>query len=90
MIRGNIKMVWVPNVGRNAYLLSIVDVHTRRILKDYFFFHYPESVVIGGDNGSQFIAKSVREFLGLIDVQQELTYVATPEEKPSYAAKHLI
>ena len=74
----DIKMVWVPSVGKNAYLLSIIDVHTRRILKDYFSFSikqkqvimllslmleefkYPENIVIRSDNGSQFIAKSVR------------------------------
>ena len=102
----DIKMVWVPNVGKNAYLLSIIDVHTRRILKDYFSFtikqnhviellsqlfedyQYPESVVIRSDNGSQFIAKSVREYLGLIGVQQEFTHVATPEENAHIEAYH--
>ena len=91
-------MVWIPKAGKNAYLLSIIDVHTRKILKDYFSFsikqdkvitflsevflkyQYPESVVIRTDNGSQFIAKNVREYLGLIGVQQEFTHVATPEE----------
>lgn len=102
----DIKMVWVPNVGKNAYLLSVIDVHTRRILKDYFSFNikqkhviellsqlfdeynYPESVVIRSDNGSQFIAKSVREYLGLIGVQQEFTHVATPEENAHIEAYH--
>lgn len=102
----DIKMVWVPNVGKNAYLLSIIDVHTRRILKDYFSFNikqnhvidllstlfyeynYPENVVIRSDNGSQFIAKSVREYLGLIGVQQEFTHVATPEENAHIEAYH--
>ena len=102
----DIKMVWVPNVGKNAYLLSIIDVHTRKILKDYFSFNikqnhvidllstlfdeynYPESVVIRSDNGSQFIAKNVREYLGLIGVQQEFTHVATPEENAHIEAYH--
>ncbi|MCF6181204.1 DDE-type integrase/transposase/recombinase, partial [Lutibacter sp.] len=102
----DIKMVWIPNVGKNAYLLSIIDVHTRRILKDYFSFtikqthlisflsrlfeeyQYPESVVIRSDNGSQFIAKSVREYLGLIGVSQEFTHVATPEENAHIEAYH--
>ena len=84
----DIKMVWIPSVGKNAYLLSIIDVHTRRILKDYFSFNvkqnhviellselfedyeYPNDVVIISDNGSQFIAKRVREYLGLIGVKQ--------------------
>lgn len=102
----DIKMVWIPSVGKNAYLLSIIDVHTRIILKDYFSFsikqdkvitflsdlflglQYPENVVIRSDNGSQFIANSVREYLGLIGVQQEFTHVATPEENAHIEAYH--
>jgi len=102
----DIKMVWIPSAGKNAYLLSIIDVHTRRILKDYFSFNikqehlivflsslfeeyqYPTSVVIRSDNGSQFIAKNVREYLGLIGVSQEFTHVATPEENAHIEAYH--
>ena len=51
-------------------------------------YQYPESVVIRGDNGSQFIAKNVREYLGLIGVQQEFTHVATPEENAHIEAYH--
>ncbi len=79
-------MVRISSVGENAYLLSVIDVHTRRILKDYFSFTIkqdqvinllsvlfedfdsPKSVVIRSDNGSQFIARKVREYLGLIGV----------------------
>jgi len=102
----DIKMVWIPSVGKNAYLLSIIDVHTRKILKDYFSFsikqkqvinllslmleeyQYPKNIVIRSDNGSQFIAKSVREYLGLIGVGQEFTHVATPEENAHVEAYH--
>ena len=102
----DIKMVWIPSVGKNAYLLSIIDVHTRRILKDYFSFsikqkqvimllsqmleeyQYPESIVIRSDNGSQFIAKNVREYLELVGVSQEFTHVATPEENAHVEAYH--
>jgi len=102
----DIKMVWIPNLGKNAYLLSIIDVHTRKILKDYFSFtikqkqviellsvlfedyQYPQSVVIRSDNGSQFIAKNVREYLSLIGVQQEFTHIATPEENAHIEAYH--
>ena len=102
----DIKMVWIPSAGKNAYLLSIIDVHTRRILKDYFSFsikqkhvitflsqlfedfQHPENVVIRSDNGSQFIAKSVREYLGLIGVSPEFTHVATPEENAHVEAYH--
>lgn len=102
----DIKMVWIPSAGKNAYLLSVIDVHTRRILKDYFSFNikqndviallselfeeynYPNSVVIRSDNGSQFIARKVREYLGLIGVQQEFTHIATPEENAHIEAYH--
>jgi transposase InsO family protein len=102
----DIKMVLIPSVGKNAYLLSIIDVHTRRILKDYFSFNikqnhviallselfenydYPDNVVIRSDNGSQFIATKVREYLGLIGVQQEFTHIATPEENAHIEAYH--
>jgi transposase InsO family protein len=102
----DIKIVWIPSAGKNAYLLSIIDVHTRKILKDYFSFSikqakvidflsdmlealkYPESIVIRSDNGSQFIAKSVREYLELIGVEQEFTHIATPEENAHIEAYH--
>jgi putative transposase len=102
----DIKMVWIPSVGKNAYLLYVIDVHTRRILKDYFSFnskqnnviallselfedyHYPENVVIRSDNGSQFTARKVREYLGVIGVQQEFTHIATPEENAHIEAYH--
>jgi putative transposase len=105
-IEMDIKVVWIPCVGKNAYLLSIIDVHTRRILTDYFSFsvkkkqviallsvlfqdyQYPQNVVIRSDNGSQFIAKDVREYLGLIGVEQEFTHIATPEENAHIEAYH--
>jgi len=80
----DIKVVWIPSAGKNAYLLSVIDVHTRKILLDLFAFsikqtqviamlsklfmhyQYPDNVVIRSDNGSQFIAKYVSEYLGLI------------------------
>lgn len=102
----DIKMVWIPSAGKNAYLLSVIDVHTRRILMDLFAFsikqaqviallselfmnyQYPDNVVIRSDNGSQFIAKNVREYLGLIGVSQEFTHIATPEENAHIEAYH--
>ena len=102
----DIKMVWIPSAGKNAYLLSVIDVHTRRILIDLFAFsikqaqviallselfmsyQYPNNVVIRSDNGSQFIAKNVREYLGLIGVAQEFTHIATPEENAHIEAYH--
>lgn len=102
----DIKMVWMSSVDKNAYLLSVIDVHTRRILKNYFSFtikqnnviallcelfkdyNYPNSVIIRSDNGSQFIAVNVREYLSLIRVQQGFTNIATPEENAHIEAYH--
>ena len=88
------------------YLLSIMDVHSRRILKDYFSYtikknqvielvsslledyHYPENIVIRSDNGSQFIANKLREYLKVVGINQEFTHVATPEENAHIEAYH--
>src|SRR5690625_7987369 len=93
-----IKVVWLPQAGKNAYLLSILDVHSRRVLKDYFSytikqnqvielisnlledFQDPENVVIRNDNGSQFIANKLREYLKIIGIDQEFTHIATTDE----------
>ncbi|MFA8299542.1 MAG: IS3 family transposase [Hyphomicrobiales bacterium] len=102
----DIKMIWIPDIGKNAYLFSVIDVHSRRIL-DYTFkmsikkgtvinvlsniidtYKLPEHVVIRSDNGSQFIANNVREFLSLVGIQQEFTHVATPEENAHIEAFH--
>lgn len=45
-IEMDIKMVWIPEKGKNAYLLSVIDVHTRRILKDFFGFNIKQKQVI--------------------------------------------
>jgi transposase InsO family protein len=102
----DIKYVWIPETGKNAYLLSVIEVHTRRILLDLFAYsvkkkqvinllselfmkhEYPESVVIRSDNGSQFIAKDVRVYPGMIGVSQEFTHIATPEENAHIEAYH--
>lgn len=102
----DIKVIWIPYTGKNAYLLSIIDVHTRRILKDYFSYtikqkqvidlisnlledyYYPKSIVIRNDNGSQFIANKLREYLKVVGVDQEFTHIATPEENAHVEAYH--
>jgi putative transposase len=42
--------------------------------------HELKGVILLNDNGSQFIAHSVRNFLKSSEVKQEFTHVATPEE----------
>ena len=102
----DIKMIWIPNVGKNAYLLSVIDVHTRKILgykldwkmkQDAVIVLLSEIVekygiaaemVIRSDNGSQFIANSVREYINLVGIEQEFTHVATPEENAHIESYH--
>lgn len=102
----DIKMVWIPEKGKNAYLLTVIDVHTRKVLADLFSFsirqkhviellsslfelyNIPQGIVIRSDNGSQFLAGNLREYLEIIGVEQEFTHVATPEENAHVEAYH--
>lgn len=102
----DIKMIWIPDIGKNAYLLSVIDVHTRKILgykldwkmkQDAVILLLSEIVekygvaaemVIRSDNGSQFIANSVREYINLVGIEQEFTHVATPEENAHIESYH--
>lgn len=102
----DIKMVWIPNKGKNAYLLSVIDVHTRKILGYKFDWNMKQDAVIEllseiieiygiatemiirSDNGSQFIANSVREYIALVGIDQEFTHVATPEENAHIESYH--
>lgn len=49
-----------------------------------------KGVIIRNDNGSQFIANSVRQELQRLEAQQEFTHVATPEENAYIEAFHSI
>jgi len=49
-----------------------------------------KGVIIRNDNGSQFLAHSVRQVLKELEAQQEFTHVATPEENAYIEAFHSI
>lgn len=103
----DIKYVWVEGERRNYYLLSVIDVYSRKIL-DWLFqssirqidlinlfrrinrSHQLKGVILRNDNGSQFIAHSVRNFLKSSEIKQEFTHVATPEENSYIEAFHSI
>lgn len=93
----DIKHLWVPGEKRQVYLLSIIDVFSRKIVNHKIQYSIKQNDVIKlisellmeypitamrlrNDNGSQFIAHKVREFLKMMGVYQEFTHVATPEE----------
>jgi putative transposase len=103
----DIKYVWVHGDGRWYYLLSIMDVYSRKILQWIFqksirkidvinlfrWLHQCynlKGVIIRNDNGSQFLANQVRQFLTQLEAQQEFTHVATPEENSYIEAFHSI
>ena len=102
----DIKCVWIPEKGKQAYLLTLLDVHTRKVLAYRFDWNMkqdkvielyaglidegllPEGTIIRSDNGSQFIAARLREYLEMVGMDQEFTHVATPEENGHVEAYH--
>lgn len=103
----DIKYIWIQGERRNYYLLSVLDVYSRKILAWLFQgsirqidlvnllrqvnqMHELKGVILRNDNGSQFIAHSVRNFLKTSEVKQEFTHVATPEENSYIEAFHSI
>lgn len=101
----DIKYVWVDGDKRNYYLLTLIDVYSRKILHWIFqssirqddvikFFSWLnmeyglKGVCVRNDNGSQFIAGRVREYLKQLEAIQEFTHIATPEENSYIEAYH--
>jgi len=103
----DIKYVYVHGEKKNFYLLTIIDVFTRKIVdqvlqksikqidvinafrrinNDYGI----KGVTIRNDNGSQFIANSVKQYLRTAEANQEFTHIATPEENSYIEAFHSI
>jgi putative transposase len=103
----DIKYIWVEGEKRNYYLLTILDIFTRKTL-DWILqrsvrkmdvinmFRRLDTqygirgVNVRNDNGSQFIANDVRQFLRVAEANQEFTHIATPEENAYIEAFHSI
>lgn len=103
----DIKYVHIHGAGKNALLLTVIDVYSRKVLIHMLKFNIRKGDVIvmlslllleykikemtiRNDNGSQFIATVVREYLKEKKVNQEFTHVATPEENAYIEALHSI
>jgi transposase InsO family protein len=103
----DIKYLWVHGEKRFYYLLTILDVYSRKILEwilqksvrkidviNLFrrinLQYGIKGVNVRNDNGSQFIAHDVRQFLRAAEANQEFTHVATPEENAYIEAYHSI
>jgi putative transposase len=101
----DIKYVYIHGERRNVYLLTVMDIFTRRVLghllkhsirqhdvvllMDGILRENPvKNVTIRNDNGSQFIANSVRKYLFEQGINQEFTHIATPEENAYIEALH--
>ena len=103
----DIKYVWVHGEKRNYYLLTILDVYSRKALcqilqagirkmdvinlfRQINLTYGIKGVTVRNDNGSQFIANDVREFLKTAEAKQEFTHIATPQENSYIEAFHSI
>jgi putative transposase len=103
----DIKYLWIHGEKRFYYLLTILDVYSRKVLqwilqksvrkKDVINLlrainlqYGIKGVNIRNDNGSQFIAHDVRQFLRAAEANQEFTHIATPEENSYIEAYHSI
>ena len=111
----DIKYVYVPGLGRNAFVLTIIDTFTRMVLgwKVGFSMTCMEvkqlweavieehlqgadllarglKVTVRSDNGAQFLAKIVREFLAHNHLLQENTHPYTPQENGHIESFHAI
>lgn len=101
----DIKYVYIQGEKRNVYLLTVMDVFSRRVLahslkpsiRQYDVVlllegivskYWTKGIVIRNDNGSQFIAHSVRKYLKSRGINQEFTHLATPEENAHIEALH--
>lgn len=103
----DIKYLWVHGEKCYYFLLTILDVYSRKVLRwilqksvrkidvinlfrEINLEHGIKGVNIRNDNGSQFIANDVRQFLRAAEANQEFTHVATPEENAYIEAYHSI
>lgn len=103
----DIKYIYIEGEKKFKYLLSLIDVFTRKIM-GYVFkpsikqhdviwllngvigINQTKSITIRNDNGSQFIATSVRKYLEEIKVNQEFSHIATPKDNSYIEAFHSI
>lgn len=104
----DIKYVYVQGERRNVYLLSVMDIFSRKVLgyrvsgsmkketviglldEVILKTAFPKEVTIRTDNGSQFIAHKVRDYLKGLDIEQEFIHVSSPRENGYIESLHSI
>lgn len=104
----DIKYMYIAGEGRNALMLTVIDVKTRIVLgwivqysikkhdvinllaRIFTCWTLPESITVRTDNGSQFEAELVRDYLKEMKVTQEFCHPATPEQNGHIESYHSI
>lgn len=103
----DMKYLYIHGAGRNALVLTVLDVYSRKNLGQLLWWrirkeqvkwllsriiekHPVKGITLRNDNGSQFIAQLVRDYLKEMQVDQEFTHVATPEENAFIESYHSI
>jgi putative transposase len=101
----DIKYVYIHGWRRNVFLLTVMDIYSRKVLihmlkasikkgdvlvmLSLMLLEYKaEGMSLRNDNGSQFIAGVVRQFLKDKGILQEFSHVATPEDNAYIEALH--
>lgn len=101
----DIKYVHIHGWRRNVFLLTVMDIYSRKVLihmlkvsikkgdvlvmLSLMLMEYKtEGMSLRNDNGSQFIATAVRQFLKEKGINQEFSHVATPEDNAYIEALH--
>jgi transposase InsO family protein len=101
----DIKYVYIHGWRRNVFLLTVMDIYSRKVLihmlrqsikkgdvlvmLSLMLLEYKtEGMSIRNDNGSQFIATAVREYLKDKGILQQFSRVATPEDNAFIEALH--
>jgi transposase InsO family protein len=101
----DIKYVHIHGWRRNVFLLTVMDIYSRKVLihmlkasikkgdvlvmLSLMLLEYKtEGMSLRNDNGSQFIAVAVRQFLKEKGISQEFSHVATPEDNAYIEALH--
>jgi putative transposase len=101
----DIKYIYLHGTGRNALLLTVIDIYSRKVLTHMLRSHIKkgdvllmislmlleyktEGMILRNDNGSQFIANAVRQYLKEKNILQEFSHVATPQDNAYIEALH--
>jgi len=82
--------VYTRNVVEQIFQASIRKADVINVFRRINLQYGIKGVTIRNDNGSQFIANDVKQFLSSAEAIQEFTHIATPEENAYIEAFHSI